>query len=243
MSWWVVSASCWATPASSATSASARMNRPRRGHGQGGVQGQPDHDPDPRLHRPGSADLRRRQSAGRMGQRLPRHPAGNQTPAGQLTAYGYLLDFETAPLQSSATWGARLSGSRRRRRGPSLTWDVEYARQTDYRSNPADFDPTTSPWRRPEEGQPKQVTVGPRAARRQRRARIQYAAGDAACLPGLGGRVLTTPACGEGPEPARRNHCSLRDPQAQGRRRPMTSPTPTAGWTSVASSTPRPRCR
>jgi hypothetical protein len=63
-----------------------------------------------------------------------------KTPAGQLTAYGYLLDFGTAPLQSSATWGARLSGSRPLAAGPSLTWDVEYARQTDYGSNPADFD-------------------------------------------------------------------------------------------------------
>jgi len=63
-----------------------------------------------------------------------------KTPLGQLTAYGYLLDFETAPLQSSATWGARLSGSRPLAAGPSLTWDVEYARQGDYGSNPADFD-------------------------------------------------------------------------------------------------------
>ncbi|MBI5941470.1 MAG: hypothetical protein HY859_13685 [Caulobacterales bacterium] len=63
-----------------------------------------------------------------------------KTPAGQLTAYGYLLDFETAPLQSSATWGARLTGSRPLASGPSVTWEVEYARQGDYGSNPADFD-------------------------------------------------------------------------------------------------------
>ncbi len=63
-----------------------------------------------------------------------------KTPVGQLTAYGYLLDFETAPLQSSATWGARLTGSRPLASGPSVTWEVEYARQGDYGSNPADFD-------------------------------------------------------------------------------------------------------
>lgn len=63
-----------------------------------------------------------------------------RTPAGQLTAYGYLLDIETVPLQSSATWGARLSGSRPLAAGPSLTWDIEYARQGDYGSNPVNFD-------------------------------------------------------------------------------------------------------
>ncbi len=63
-----------------------------------------------------------------------------KTPLGQLSAYGYLLDFETAPLQSSATWGARLTGSRPLAAGPSLTWEVEYARQGDYGSNPAHFD-------------------------------------------------------------------------------------------------------
>jgi hypothetical protein len=63
-----------------------------------------------------------------------------KTPVGQLTAYGYLLDFETAPLQSSATWGVRLTGARPLASGPSLTWEVEYARQGDYGANPADFD-------------------------------------------------------------------------------------------------------
>jgi hypothetical protein len=62
------------------------------------------------------------------------------TPIGQLTGYGYLLDFETAPLQSSATWGARLTGSRPLASGPAVTWDAEYARQGDYGGNPVDFD-------------------------------------------------------------------------------------------------------
>ncbi|HRD27362.1 MAG TPA: hypothetical protein PLO65_03580 [Caulobacter sp.] len=63
-----------------------------------------------------------------------------KTPLGQLTAYGYLLDFDTAPLQSSATWGARLTGSRPLSGGLAVTWEAEYARQTDYGSNPQDFD-------------------------------------------------------------------------------------------------------
>ena len=63
-----------------------------------------------------------------------------KTPMGQLSAYGYLLDFETAPSQSSATWGARLTGSRPLAAGPSVTWEVEYARQSDYGPNPARFD-------------------------------------------------------------------------------------------------------
>lgn len=63
-----------------------------------------------------------------------------KTPLGQLSAYGYLLSFETAPLQSSATWGARLTGSRPLAAGPSVTWEAEYARQGDYGANPARFD-------------------------------------------------------------------------------------------------------
>jgi hypothetical protein len=63
-----------------------------------------------------------------------------KTPIGQLTGYGYLLDFETAPLQSSATWGARLTGSRPLAAGPAFTWEAEYARQDEYGANPARFD-------------------------------------------------------------------------------------------------------
>lgn len=62
------------------------------------------------------------------------------TPAGVLTAYGYLLDFENAPAQSSATWGARLEGSRTLSPDWSALYTFEYARQSDYGSNPATFD-------------------------------------------------------------------------------------------------------
>ncbi|MCC7268404.1 MAG: hypothetical protein IT546_13855 [Caulobacteraceae bacterium] len=66
--------------------------------------------------------------------------ADASTPAGQLSIYGYLMAFETAPAQSNATWGARLSGARPLREAVSLTYEAEYARQTGYRNSPADFD-------------------------------------------------------------------------------------------------------
>lgn len=62
------------------------------------------------------------------------------TPGGRLTAYGYLLDFSSAASQSSATWGARLEGSRNLSPAWSALYTVEYARQSEYGSNPARFD-------------------------------------------------------------------------------------------------------
>jgi hypothetical protein len=61
------------------------------------------------------------------------------TPAGQLSAYGILLDFSNAPAQSNATWGVRLAGARPLGDGKSLTYEGEYARQSDYGGNPARF--------------------------------------------------------------------------------------------------------
>jgi hypothetical protein len=57
-----------------------------------------------------------------------------------LTSYGYLLDFSNAAAQSSATWGARLEGSRSLSSDWSALYTVEYARQSEYGSNPARFD-------------------------------------------------------------------------------------------------------
>lgn len=62
-----------------------------------------------------------------------------RTPAGQLSAYGYLLDFRNAPTLSSATWGARLTGARPLSGGLSVTYEAEYALQEDYGANPARF--------------------------------------------------------------------------------------------------------
>ena len=62
------------------------------------------------------------------------------TPIGRLTAYGYLLDFDNAVAQSSATWGARLEGSHALSTDWSVPYTLEYARQSEYGSNPARFD-------------------------------------------------------------------------------------------------------
>lgn len=63
-----------------------------------------------------------------------------KTAVGQVTGYGYLLDFENAPTQSSATWGMRLTGAHKLSRGLTATYEAEYARQTDYRNSPTAFD-------------------------------------------------------------------------------------------------------
>jgi hypothetical protein len=61
-------------------------------------------------------------------------------PAGALSAYGYLLAFGNAPTQSSQTWGARFAGAEPVRQGLAVTYEVEYARQSDYRNSPTSFD-------------------------------------------------------------------------------------------------------
>lgn len=63
------------------------------------------------------------------------------TPVGQVNAYGQVLDLPDAPAQSSATFGARLSGQRRMGSGAvAATYELEYAHQADYAGNPAHFD-------------------------------------------------------------------------------------------------------
>lgn len=62
------------------------------------------------------------------------------TPIGRLIAYGYLLDFDNAVSQSSATWGARLEGSHALSTDWSVPYTLEYARQSEYGANPARFD-------------------------------------------------------------------------------------------------------
>ncbi len=63
-----------------------------------------------------------------------------KTKAGQLTGYGYLLAFDNAPTQSNATWGARFAGARKLQPDLSLTYEAEFAHQSDYRNSPTDFD-------------------------------------------------------------------------------------------------------
>lgn len=66
--------------------------------------------------------------------------AESPIPIGRLSLYGYWLDLPSAPGQSSATTGARLTGAHSLQSDWSVNWAVEYARQTDYGSSPAQFD-------------------------------------------------------------------------------------------------------
>lgn len=65
-----------------------------------------------------------------------------KTPIGAVTGYGNLLEFQNAPLQSNATFGARLVGARPLAGGRTVTYEAEFARQEDYRNNPQSFDLT-----------------------------------------------------------------------------------------------------
>lgn len=57
--------------------------------------------------------------------------------AARISAYGYLLDIADAPVLSSKTWGLRVSdgGGKTKR----FHYAAEYARQSDYGTNPADY--------------------------------------------------------------------------------------------------------
>jgi hypothetical protein len=62
-----------------------------------------------------------------------------KTPAGALSAYALLIELDDLPGDSAATYGARLTGSRKAGAG-DLVYVVEYARQTDHADNPAGFE-------------------------------------------------------------------------------------------------------
>ena len=59
---------------------------------------------------------------------------------GTVAAYGYLLDIPDAPAASSQTFGLRFFGRTQITSGVDLLYNAEYARQSDYGSNLADFD-------------------------------------------------------------------------------------------------------
>ena len=61
-------------------------------------------------------------------------------PFGAFTAYGYLLDFDDSPANSTKTFGLRFTGATTAGQGPKLLYTAEYARQSDYQDNPKDFD-------------------------------------------------------------------------------------------------------
>jgi hypothetical protein len=65
----------------------------------------------------------------------------NSLPIGQLTGYGYFLDFEEdAPAVSSRTFGGFLKGKQAIGDEVNFNYYVEYARQSDHGDNPVDYD-------------------------------------------------------------------------------------------------------
>lgn len=60
---------------------------------------------------------------------------------GKLSAYSYFLDFNDAGALglSTATYGARFSGKQAATQTLDVAYTIEYAKQTDYKDNPADF--------------------------------------------------------------------------------------------------------
>ncbi len=61
-------------------------------------------------------------------------------PFGTLTAYGYLMDIESAAGQSNETYGLRFAGKQALGKSVSLLYTLEYARQEDYEDNPVEYD-------------------------------------------------------------------------------------------------------
>jgi hypothetical protein len=71
--------------------------------------------------------------------------AGYQTKVGKITAFGYLLDFDSiatvpaAVRDSTSTYGLRFAGERPAGK-VKLTYAASYATQSDYADNPLSFD-------------------------------------------------------------------------------------------------------
>lgn len=59
---------------------------------------------------------------------------------GTLTGYAYLLDLEEVPSQSTATYGARFAGKHALAKDISAVYALEYASQSDYATNPGDYE-------------------------------------------------------------------------------------------------------
>jgi hypothetical protein len=58
---------------------------------------------------------------------------------GTISAYGYLLNIPDAPVNSSQTWGLRLTGQQPASGNITLTYAAEYARQSEHAGHPRDF--------------------------------------------------------------------------------------------------------
>lgn len=65
------------------------------------------------------------------------------TPLGTLTGFAYLVDQDEAAVQafrlSSQTYGARLAGTQALSKAAKLSYQLSYARQSDYHRNPNDY--------------------------------------------------------------------------------------------------------
>ncbi|MDZ7893774.1 MAG: hypothetical protein U5M50_01710 [Sphingobium sp.] len=65
------------------------------------------------------------------------------TPAGTLTGFAYLVDQDEAAVQnyrmSSQTYGVRLAGAKPLSKAVKASWQLSYARQSDYHRNPNDY--------------------------------------------------------------------------------------------------------
>lgn len=59
--------------------------------------------------------------------------------AGELVGYAYLLDFVDRPADSARTYGVRFSGNTPVGNAVKALYTAEYASQSDYRDNPANF--------------------------------------------------------------------------------------------------------
>lgn len=59
--------------------------------------------------------------------------------AGEIVGYGYLLDYADFATSSTQTWGLRFKGERALADGLKLLYTAEYASQSDYKNNPADY--------------------------------------------------------------------------------------------------------
>jgi len=69
------------------------------------------------------------------------YASNGSTPLGTLFGYGYFLDFGAdAPAMSSATYGVGAEGNFPLQHGFSLGYRIEFARQSDYADNPANYD-------------------------------------------------------------------------------------------------------
>jgi hypothetical protein len=61
------------------------------------------------------------------------------TPVGKLSAFGLRTDIDESPANSTQTFDLRLAGDHKLSGKLKATWELEYARQSDYAANPRDY--------------------------------------------------------------------------------------------------------